>query len=649
MKPGAKMLSKVSLVGVAMLSKLVLRLPWTQVGLSVLCFYLAFGGWRFIRIIWKTLGRDIFAGTVLLKVKRKVRKYLRERQTVPTIFASVLKRHPDKTALIFEGTDTHWTFHQLDTYSNAVGNLLQARGLASGDVVALFMENRNEFVGLWLGMAKLGVEAALINTNLRRDALRHCLTTSQARILIFGSELSSAVCEIHSTLDPSLSLLCSGDWDPSSVPAGTEHLEPLLEESPKNLPSLPDKGFTDKLFYIYTSGTTGMPKAAIVVHSRYYRMAALVYYGFRMRSSDIVYDCLPLYHSAGNIVGVGQCLLHGMTVVIRKKFSASRFWDDCIKYNCTIVQYIGELCRYLLNQPPREVETQHSVRMALGNGLRQSIWTEFINRFHVPQVAEFYGATECNCSVGNFDSQVGACGFNSRIISFVYPVRLVRVNEDTMELIRDNNGICLPCNPGEPGQLVGRIVQHDPLRRFDGYINPGANDKKIAYDVFKKGDMAYLSGDVLVMDELGYLYFRDRTGDTFRWKGENVSTTEVEGTLSRLLGMADVAVYGVEVPGVEGRAGMAAVADPKGGCDLTEFAKALEKELPLYARPIFLRFLPELHKTGTHKFQKTELRKEGFNPALVKDPLFYLDTRLCRYLPLDSKAYVRIQAGEEKL
>ncbi|XP_074149866.1 long-chain fatty acid transport protein 4 isoform X1 [Sminthopsis crassicaudata] len=648
-EPEARMLSKVSLVGVAAISRLVLQLPWTQVGLSVFCFYLAFGGWRFIRIIWKTLGRDIFAGTVLLKVKRKVRKYLQERQTVPTIFASTMKRHPDKTALIFEGTDTHWTFRQLDAYSSAVGNLLQARGLVSGDVVALFMENRNEFVGLWLGMAKLGVEAALINTNLRRDALRHCLTTSQARILIFGSELSSAVCEIYSTLDPSLSLLCSGDWDPNSVPVGSEHLEPLLEKSPKNLPSQPDKGFTDKLFYIYTSGTTGMPKAAIVVHSRYYRMAALVYYGFRMRSTDIVYDCLPLYHSAGNIVGVGQCLLHGMTVVIRKKFSASRFWDDCIKYNCTIVQYIGELCRYLLNQPPREVETQHSVRMALGNGLRQSIWTEFINRFHVPQIAEFYGATECNCSVGNFDSQVGACGFNSRIISFVYPIRLVRVNEDTMELIRDNNGVCLPCGPGEPGQLVGRIVQHDPLRRFDGYINPGANNKKIAYDVFKKGDMAYLSGDVLVMDELGYLYFRDRTGDTFRWKGENVSTTEVEGTLSRLLNMVDVAVYGVEVPGVEGRAGMAAIADPKGGCDLTEFTKALEKELPLYARPIFLRFLPELHKTGTYKFQKTELRKEGFNPALVQDPLFYLDTRLCRYLPLDSKAYVRIQAGEEKL
>lgn len=392
-------------MGALLFSKLVLKLPWTQVGFSLLLLYLGSGGWRFIRVFIKTVRRDVFGGMVLLKVKTKVRRYLQERKTVPLLFASVVRRHPDKTALIFEGTDTHWTFRQLDDYSSSVANFLQARGLVSGNVVALFMENRNEFVGLWLGMAKLGVEAALINTNLRRDALRHCLDTSKARALIFGSEMASAVYEIQAILDPTLTLFCSGPWEPSTVPANTEHLDPLLEDAPKHLPSIPDKGFTDKLFYIYTSGTTGLPKAAIVVHSRYYRMAALVYYGFRMRPDDVVYDCLPLYHSAGNIVGIGQCVLHGMTVVIRKKFSASRFWDDCIKYNCTIVQYIGELCRYLLNQPPREAESRHKVRMALGNGLRQSIWTDFSSRFHIPQVAEFYGATECNCSLGNFDSQ----------------------------------------------------------------------------------------------------------------------------------------------------------------------------------------------------------------------------------------------------
>nr|AAD11623.1 fatty acid transport protein [Homo sapiens] len=641
------MLLGASLVGVLLFSKLVLKLPWTQVGFSLLFLYLGSGGWRFIRVFIKTIRRDIFGGLVLLKVKAKVRQCLQERRTVPILFASTVRRHPDKTALIFEGTDTHWTFRQLDEYSSSVANFLQARGLASGDVAAIFMENRNEFVGLWLGMAKLGVEAALINTNLRRDALLHCLTTSRARALVFGSEMASAICEVHASPDPSLSLFCSGSWEPGAVPPSTEHLDPLLKDAPKHLPSCPDKGFTDKLFYIYTSGTTGLPKAAIVVHSRYYRMAALVYYGFRMRPNDIVYDCLPLYHSAGNIVGIGQCLLHGMTVVIRKKFSASRFWDDCIKYNCTIVQYIGELCRYLLNQPPREAENQHQVRMALGNASGSPSGPTFPAASTYPRWLSSTGP-ECNCSLGNFDSQVGACGFNSRILSFVYPIRLVRVNEDTMELIRGPDGVCIPCQPGEPGQLVGRIIQKDPLRRFDGYLNQGANNKKIAKDVFKKGDQAYLTGDVLVMDELGYLYFRDRTGDTFRWKGENVSTTEVEGTLSRLLDMADVAVYGVEVPGTEGRAGMAAVASPTGNCDLERFAQVLEKELPLYARPIFLRLLPELHKTGTYKFQKTELRKEAFDPAIVKTRCsIYIEKG--RYVPLDQEAYSRIQAGEEKL
>uniref|UniRef100_A0A8C6Q1A8 Very long-chain fatty acid transport protein n=1 Tax=Nothobranchius furzeri TaxID=105023 RepID=A0A8C6Q1A8_NOTFU len=545
-----------------------------------------------------------------------VKRHVREKNTIPKIFAETVQRHGDKTALIFEGTGERWTFHQLDEYSNRVANLLLDRGFKEGDVVAIFMENRSEYVGLWLGMAKIGVEAALINFNLRLESLVHCVTISNSKAVIFGSELIDGKMMERFT---------------------KEHLSYLC--------------FTvaDRLFYIYTSGTTGMPKAAIVVHSRYYRMAALVYYGFRMTSDDTLYDCLPLYHSAGNIVGVGQCIIHGMTVVIRKKFSASRFWDDCAKYNCTIVQYIGEICRYLLNQPVRDAEQQHQVRMALGNGLRQSIWEEFMNRFNIPQIAEFYGATECNCSLGNFGNKVGACGFNSQILPFVYPIRLVRVDEETLELIRGPDGVCIPCKPGEPGQLVGKIIQNDPLRRFDGYVNQSATTKKIAHSVFKKGDSAYLSGDVLIMDKYGHMYFKDRTGDTFRWKGENVSTTEVEGTLSRLLDMKDVVVYGVEVPGAEGKAGMAAIADPSRSTNLEKFVKDMEKVLPPYARPVFLRCLPEVDKTGTFKFQKTELRRDGFNPTAVSDRLFFLDTSRGRYVPLDEELYRSILSGKHKL
>ncbi|XP_020340415.1 long-chain fatty acid transport protein 4 [Oncorhynchus kisutch] len=631
------------------LLRLLVGLPWFQVLPSILIFYLGSGGWKFVLIFAKTIRRDLHAAGVLLKVKSNVNRHLKERNTLPKIFAETVRRHGDKTALIFEGTGEKWSFRQLDEYSNRVANLLLQRGFVEGDVVALFMENRSQYVGLWLGMAKIGVEAALINFNLRLEALVHCVTISNAKAVVFGSELTEAVCEVHCSMGKTVQMLCSGDWDPKRVPTGTECLEPLLDAAPTHLPIRPDRCFTDRLFYIYTSGTTGMPKAAIVVHSRYYRMAALVYYGFGMTSADVLYNCLPLYHSAGNIVGVGQCLIHGMTVVIKKKFSASRFWDDCAKYNCTIVQYIGEICRYLLNQPVKDIEGKHKVRMALGNGLRQSIWEEFTSRFNVPQIAEFYGATECNCSLGNFDNMTGACGFNSQILPFIYPIRLVKVDEETMELIRGPDGVCIPCGPGEPGQLVGRINQKDPLRRFDGYVNEGANSKKTANSVFKKGDTAYLSGDVLVMDQYGYMYFKDRTGDTFRWKGENVSTTEVEGTLSRLLDMMDVVVYGVEVPGAEGKAGMAAVADPERSTDLEKFGKDLEKALPPYARPVFLRFLKEVNKTGTYKFQKTDMRRDGFDPSMVSDKLYLLDPTRGRYVELHQELYSSIISGKQKL
>ncbi|NXW54669.1 S27A1 protein, partial [Eurystomus gularis] len=377
----------------------------------------------------------------------------------------------------------------------------------------------------------------------------------------------------------------------------------------------------DRLFYIYTSGTTGMPKAAIVVHSRYYRIAAFGYYAYKMRPDDVLYNCLPLYHSAA----VFLCLL------------------------LQIIQYIGEICRYLLNQPVRESESHHRVRLAVGNGLRPTIWEDFTKRFRIKQIGEFYGATECNCSIANLDGKVGACGFNSRILPNVYPIRLVKVNEDTMELIRDPGGLCVPCRPGEPGLLVGQINQQDPLRRFDGYVSESATTKKIAYNVLRKGDQAYLSGDVLVMDDLGYMYFRDRSGDTFRWRGENVSTTEVEGTLSRILNQTDVAVYGVEVPGVEGKAGMAAIADPKAKVNPNVLYQELQKVLPPYARPVFLRLLPQVDTTGTFKIQKTRLQREGFDPHQTSDRLYFLDLKLGKYIPLEERLYERISSGKAAL
>ncbi|NXV37924.1 S27A1 protein, partial [Rissa tridactyla] len=585
--------------------------------------------------------------SVLLRVKYKLQRHQKAKSTIPKMFQDVVRRHPDKVALIYEATGEQWTFRRLDEYSNAVANYFYQQGFRLGDVIAIFMESRPEFVGLWLGMAKIGIEAALINFNLRLDSLVYCVTTSGAKAVIFGGELSSAISEVNGMLGKNMAKFCSGDYNPGVVPVETKYLDPLLSTASKSPPAqIPVKGLDDRLFYIYTSGTTGMPKAAIVVHSRYYRIAAFGYYAYKMHPEDILYNCLPLYHSAGNIMGVGQCLIHGLTVVIRKKFSASHFWDDCAKYRCTIIQYIGEICRYLLNQPVRESETQHCVRLAVGNGLRPTIWEDFTKRFGVKQIGEFYGATECNCSIANLDGKVGACGFNSRILPNVYPIRLVKVNEDTMELIRDSRGLCIPCRPGEkPGLLVGQINQQDPLRRFDGYVSESATNKKIAYNVLRKGDQAYLSGIAGVPAAEAVSRGRnpgfvrgitDRSGDTGWWWGNTCISSKF--LISALCS---------SLSGVEGKAGMAAIADPTAKVNPNVLYQELQKVLPPYARPVFLRLLPQVDTTGTFKIQKTRLQREGFDTT--SDRLYFLDLKLGKYVPLDECLYEKICSGKAAL
>uniref|UniRef100_A0A4W5RML0 Very long-chain fatty acid transport protein n=1 Tax=Hucho hucho TaxID=62062 RepID=A0A4W5RML0_9TELE len=634
--------------------------PWSWSLAAGFGVFLGTGGWKYLYIVVRTAKRDLNGLYVLLRVKIALWHHLRRNSNIPSIFAQTVKQHPNKPALVYDATGETWTFTQLDLLSNAVAQWALAQGWAPGDVVALFMESRPLQVALWLGLAKVGVEAALINFNLRRDALLHCVGVSASRGIVFGAELAGAMLEVSSSLSPSMVRFCTGELSVDCLASlAAQNMDPILASAPTlpPPPCIPPKSFNDRLFYIYTSGTTGLPKAAIVVHSRYYRIAAFGYHAFRMRQDDIIYDCLPLYHSAGvclpfisgNIMGVGQCLINGLTVVVKKKFSASRFWEDCIKHNCTVVQYIGEICRYLLSQPVRPSEKGHQVRLAVGNGLRPSVWEAFTERFGVAQVGEFYGATECNCSIANMDGKVGACGFNSRILPNVYPIRLMKVDEETTELVRDRHGLCVPCRPGEPGLLVGRINQQDPLRRFDGYANQDATRKKIANNVFKKNDSAYLSGDVLVMDELGYMYFRDRSGDTFRWRGENVSTTEVEGTLSGLLGQADVAVYGVAVPDVEGKAGMAAIADPTGTFDCDAFLREVQQALPPYARPVFLRISPQVDTTGTFKIQKTRLQREGYDPRLSTDQIYFLNSRAGRYEAVNEELHSAIVEGRMAL
>uniref|UniRef100_A0A3P9IE83 Very long-chain fatty acid transport protein n=1 Tax=Oryzias latipes TaxID=8090 RepID=A0A3P9IE83_ORYLA len=605
----------------------LLSLPWfcsLFTGLGVLVVWI--GSWKNLHIALHTIRRDLRCSSSL------VLEY--------TPFLRCLPGRPQGS------------FRELQERCHAVAHWALAQGWAEGDVVALLMESRPLVVALWLGLATVGVEAAFINHNLRRDPLLHCISTSRARAIVFGAEMTEALSEVSGSLQLCTAFFISGEEKQSQklCRLKAQNLDARLDQLPRHRPVYKlKKEFNDRLFYIYTSGTTGMPKAAIVVHSRYFRIAAFGFHAFGLQHNDIVYNFLPLYHSAGTIMGVGQCLLFGLTVVIRRKFSASRFWDDCVKYNCTVIQYIGEICRYLLAQPVTCSETRHRVRLAVGNGLRASVWEKFVQRFKIKRVGEFYGATECNCSLINIDGKVGACGFSSRILPTFYPVRLVRVQEDQKELLRDSQGLCIPCLIGEPGMLVGRINPSDPLRRFDGYCDPAATNQKIAYNVFEKGDAVYVSGDVLVMDEYGYMYFKDRSGDTFRWRGENVSTTEVEGVLSGLLGHTDVAVYGVSVPGVEGSAGMAALAHTGGQMDLDAFLSAVQQALPSYARPVFLRLMPSVDTTGTFKIQKMRLQKEGYKPNATSDRIYFLNSRAESYELVTEELCKAIDEGKVSL
>ncbi|XP_037078682.1 long-chain fatty acid transport protein 4-like isoform X1 [Pollicipes pollicipes] len=620
-----------------------------QIVAALFAVWVVTGGWRTLRIVYRTLPREIRATRRFTKLIFRVKSCEWNNTSVPELFQQQAALHPSKTAIMFE--DERWTYKELDEYSNRVGNVFLARGFRKGDAVALFVENRPEFVATWLGLAKVGVIPALINFNLKEASLLHCIQVAGCKALIYGVELSNAVADIQDKLGSEFPTFSTGmgGKDPSPI-SGSASLDALLAEAPPSPPALLETlNYADKLLYIYTSGTTGMPKAAIIKHSRFVFFTAGIFHMMGLSSADVIYDPLPLYHSAGGMLGVGIMMTHGAGLLIRRRFSASGYWRDVSEHGCTVAQYIGETCRYLLNQPERPHDKQHQIRLMFGNGLRPQIWEEFQSRFNIPKICEFYGSTEGNANIVNMEGKTGAVGFVPPLVPWVYPCKLIRVDEDTGEPIRDKNGLCVKCEAGEPGEFIGMMIRNNPVRDFHGYADKKATQKKIVHDVDRKGDCAFRSGDILVSDEDGYFYFKDRTGDTFRWRGENVSTTEVEGVIQKALGSTMAAVYGVEVPGVEGRAGMAAVADPDGRLDLEQLALGIRRSLPTYAQPLFLRKVKHLDMTGTFKFKKVVLQKEGFDIGAVKDEMFFLDTRAGHYTPLTREVYDKICSGQMRL
>jgi fatty-acyl-CoA synthase len=552
-------------------------------------------------------------------------------------------KHPQRTAIMFEGRSL--TYAQLDAMANRFAHWATGRGIKKGDTVALFMPNRIEYVAIWFGLSKVGVATALINNNLTGPALCHCLKISGAAHVIADGETAPAFEAVRADLGRKMTewivggAAATADRDLDRALKGVSSLRPTRETARYGLTA------KDVALYIYTSGTTGLPKAAKITHMRAESYMRGFAGGTGSGPLDRIYCVLPLYHATGGLCAVGAALLNGGALVLKKKFSASQFWPDMVEHRCTMFVYIGELCRYLVNQPEQPDERM-PVKMAFGNGLRPDVWERMAQRFKIAQVLEFYGSTEGNVSLFNFDGKLGAVGRIPKYLRKRFNVKLVKFDVETEEPERNAQGYCIECRPGEIGEAVGAIGD-EPRTNFTGYADKAATEKKVLRGAFAPGDAWFRTGDLMKQDDEGYFYFIDRIGDTFRWKGENVSTGEVSERLSEIPGVKEANVYGVAVPGADGRAGMASlVTGPE--FDLSAFQTQSEGMLPPYAQPLFLRLQPEIETTGTFKYRKIDLVEDGFDPAKVKEPLYFKEPGAA-YVPLDGALAARIADGDFRL
>jgi fatty-acyl-CoA synthase len=549
----------------------------------------------------------------------------------------------DRRAITFEGR--HLTYAEMDAIANRYAQWALEHGVRRGQTVALFMGNRAEYLPIWYGLTKVGVVTALINNNLTGEALVHCLDISGAVQAIADAAGATAITAVRGQLARPITVWTLGE---ASGP-----LRDLTLALRSCSALRPDRALREDLharetaLLIYTSGTTGLPKAAKITHTR----AQLYMRGFaaatRARETDRIYVTLPLYHATGGLCATGAALLNGGSVVLKPHFSAHQFWDDVAAEGCTMFVYIGELCRYLLNQPAQLAETAHHLRLIFGNGLRPELWDQVKTRFAIPEVLEFYGSTEGNVSLFNFDGKPGAIG---RVPSYVrrrFNVRLARFDLETETVVRGADGFCQEAAPGETGECIGEIRAGEARADYTGYADKAASEKKILRDVFHKGDAWFATGDLMRQDEEGYLYFVDRIGDTFRWKGENVSTSEVADQLAAVPGVKEALVYGVGVEGQEGRAGMAALVTDE-TFDIKALAAVLDARLAPYARPVFVRLRPQIETTVTFKYRKIDLVTQGFDPAQIKEPLYVRDGDK-GYVKLTKATYAKVLSGELRI
>ena len=555
-------------------------------------------------------------------------------------------RQADAPALI--GSGGTLTYAALTARANRYGRWALAQKLGKGDVVCLMMPNSAEYMAVWLGLTSVGVVVSLINTALRGPSLAHCIDIVAPKHVIVAADYAAEFRDATTQLITTAKIWGHGDGD-----NGWERIDHAAESfSGDPLTPAERRAVTiaDRALLIYTSGTTGLPKAANVSHRRLLQWSLWFAGLLNTTPNDRMYNCLPMFHSVGGVVATGAVLVRGGSVLIRDKFSVQHFWDDVADGACTLFQYIGELCRYLINAPEHPRERAHRLRLCCGNGLQADVWKKFQDRFAIPRILEFYAATEGNVSLYNVEGKVGAIGRVPPFLAARFPLALVQFDHAAEQPMRGADGFCIRCAANEPGEAIGRIPTQPAQtgEDFEGYTERRDSEQKILRNVFEPGDRWFRTGDLMRMDTSGFFYFVDRIGDTFRWKGENVATSEVAAAIMAFAGIREANVYGVRVPGAEGAAGMATIVTD-GQLDLAELRAHLGRRLPPYARPKFLRVADRIATTSTFKHSKGDLQRQGFDPAATRDAIYFDDAATDAFVPLDAALYARITRGELRI
>lgn len=575
-----------------------------------------------------------------------------EKKSLGRLFQETAQRYGDKSAILFEGRELNWG--EFNALVNQFAHALKGQGVKRGDGVGLLMENRIEMLACFFALAKLGAATGFINTSLKGRSLVHCINITNSTKCIVGEELFESIAEVKEELP-----LADNDFiwvrdqalnkptgEQSAAPAWAVDVVASLPSMPtENLPETLEITAGEKACYILTSGTTGLPKAALILHRRY--LSAAEPYSriaFRAKQTDRIYICLPLYHFTGLGPGVGTSLYSGASIFLRRRFSASNFWPEVKEHQTTLFVYVGELCRYLAMQKESPDEVNNPIKTMVGNGLRPDVWDVFRKRFKIPRISEMYGSSEGNAIFINLLNKDKTIGTTSA------KILLVKYDFDADEMIRDKKGRLVEVKKGEPGVLLMKI---DDRFKFDGYNDKKASSSKVMTGVRKKNDRWFNTGDVIKQIDVGFSLglahyeFVDRLGDTFRWRSENVSTNEVGEILNGNAQVEIANVYGVQIPEVEGRAGMAAITLKSGlEFDPVEFSTYVMNEMPAYARPVFVRIQPAAETTVTFKLFKANLRKQAYNLSEIDDVVYVLKPKSTCYEVLGNDFYQSIISGQ---